>query len=585
MADISSFQDLPNQSQNSGSGDGQSTSGQQSAVGAVEDINRQFQERDVSDKAKQLGLSYIDITSIPINVDLLYLLEYEEAKKALCMPFFRVGKKLRVAVSDPEAPETKTVLEKLRAKGYLLNVTLASDKGILAKIEEMYASKQYKVKQEIVNVVKDEELAAYEKEIENLTQLKDKLADISSEEALNFINVGAIKTGTSDIHFQPEEGKVLVRFRIDGVLQKIFEMTKEVYGNIANQIKYKSKMKLNIDNVPQDGRYSFTINQKKIDVRVSSLPTEFGESIVCRLLDSRRGVVSFEDLGFRRDALELLHMASSLSHGMVLVTGPTGSGKTTTLYSLIHEYNKPENKIITLEDPVEYMISNVSQSQINEKRDYTFASGLRAILRQNPDVVMIGEVRDLETAEACAQAALTGHVLLTTLHTNSAVEAIPRLVNMGLPPFMIAPTLHLVIAQRLVRRVCSKCQDISPMNKAEEEEINEVVSYIRTIKPNLSITIPNQIAHAHPDGCDFCSHTGYRGQSTVVEAFLVDLDVKELILDKASSVKIIEAARQKGMLTMREDGILKVLELTTTLSEVHRVTNVLSNPFRGLSSL
>jgi len=303
------------------------------------------------------------------------------------------------------------------------------------------------------------------------------------------------------------------------------------------------------------------------------------------LLDSRRGVVSFEDLGFRRDALELLHMASSLSHGMVLVTGPTGSGKTTTLYSLIHEYNKPENKIITLEDPVEYMISNVSQSQINEKRDYTFASGLRAILRQNPDVVMIGEVRDLETAEACAQAALTGHVLLTTLHTNSAVEAIPRLVNMGLPPFMIAPTLHLVIAQRLVRRVCSKCQDISPMNKAEEEEINEVVSYIRTIKPNLSITIPNQIAHAHPDGCDFCSHTGYRGQSTVVEAFLVDLDVKELILDKASSVKIIEAARQKGMLTMREDGILKVLELTTTLSEVHRVTNVLSNPFRGLSSL
>ena len=240
-----------------------------------------------------------------------------------------------------------------------------------------------------------------------------------------------------------------------------------MYANLANQLKYKAGMKLNITTVPQDGRFRFIVNERKIDVRVSSIPTEYGESFVCRILDSGKHFGNFDELGFSGKSLEVLNKASELAQGMVLVTGPTSSGKTTTLYVLLNKFNQPEVKIITLEDPIEYHLNGITQSQINEKRGYNFADGLRSILRQDPDVVMIGEIRDLETASACAQAALTNHVVLSTLHTNSATETIPRLVTIGLPSFMVAPSLSVVIAQRLVRRICDVCKknDLSLLKK------------------------------------------------------------------------------------------------------------------------
>ncbi len=538
----------------------------------LEKINRGFKERATIEKAKELKMQYINIGVTPINPDLLKLIPPETAKSALIMPFFKIGKKVRVAVADPQNAETKAVLQDLINKGYELNINLASDAGIL-EATRLYESEQYKPKKVLETRLSEEKIKAYEQEIQQLSQLKEKLPTLSSEESVYLISVGALKTGASDMHFEPEEKTVRVRFRIDGVLHTIFEMDIPTYKNIVNQIKYQCKMKLNINNEPQDGRYSFTVNDRKVDVRVSDLPTEYGETFVCRLLDSGRKLVSFEEMGFWGENLQHVEHLTHISHGMILITGPTGSGKTTTLYTMLDKYNKPESKVITLEDPIEYHLKGISQSQINEKRGYDFAGGLRAILRQDPDVVMIGEIRDLETAETAAQAALTGHVLLSTLHTNSAIESIPRLINIGLPPFMVAPALNSIIAQRLVRRICPACQKMEKVPKAELDELNKTIEIIMKIRPSVQgLSVPAELPKA--PGCDVCSHTGYKGRMSVVEMVNVDFEMRDLILNKASSTKMIEAARRKGMLTMREDGVLKVLKGITTLEEVHRVTAI-----------
>lgn len=330
-------------------------------------------------------------------------------------------------------------------------------------------------------------------------------------------------------------------------------------------------MKLNVTNIPQDGRYSFLLNNGKVDVRVSSIPTEFGESFVCRLLDSSKGVMHFDQMGFAGKYLEMMNGLSGLSHGMVLVTGPTGSGKTTTLYALLAQFNNAETKIITLEDPVEYQITGVTQSQIDESHGYSFAAGLRSVLRQDPDVVMIGEIRDLETATTAAQAALTGHVLLSTLHTNSAVETIPRLLNMGIPEFMIAPALSTIIAQRLVRVVCA-CREMVAVGASDLEKFQQMVTSLAVVRPDFKVAVPATIPRAV--GCEKCSKTGYKGQLVICEMFSMDREMEELILQKSSSGKLLEAARKKGMITLEEDGLLKVAEGLTTIEEVFRATNM-----------
>ena len=330
-------------------------------------------------------------------------------------------------------------------------------------------------------------------------------------------------------------------------------------------------MKLNVATEPQDGRYYFNFNKRKVDVRVSALPTEYGETFVLRLLDSGKKALDFETMGYVGRNLELVKGATAIANGMVLVTGPTGSGKTTMLYAMLRQFNKPEAKIVTLEDPIEYHLENVAQSQINEKRGYSFGSGLRAILRQDPDVVMLGEIRDLETAETAAQAALTGHVLLSTLHTNSAVDTIPRLLNIGLQPYMVAPAIHTIVAQRLVRVVCKECGQDEAVKDSEKEEIEKVLAGVRTVAPDMVLEIPATIKNA--TGCPKCSHTGYSGRTAIAEVFVFDDTIRDLILGKKSSREILEAARAQGMLTLKEDGMLKVIAGQTTLNEVFRVAS------------
>jgi type IV pilus assembly protein PilB len=538
----------------------------------VQKINREFQEKATLNRAHEAGMSYIDIAKTPLNHDFLKIVEFETAKKARLVPFFKVGKKIRLAVEDSQNPETKAVIEYLLSQGHEVDISIASPSGIDEALD-FYAKTQSKYKKiEFIKDVEKSSIATYEKEIAALKDLGYKLGEMTAEEALNLLNITAMKTGASDIHYEPEEKMVVVRFRIDGVLHKGFEMRHEVYKNISKQIKYESKMQLNVATIPQDGRYAFMFNENKIGVRVSSIPTPYGESFVCRFLVTESAIIGFEDLGFQGVSLKKLEKVCKISHGMVLATGPTGSGKSTTLYALINKMNTPENKIITLEDPVEYPIAGVTQSQIDEKRGYTFGSGLRSLLRQDPDVAMIGEVRDLETAQTAAQAALTGHVVLSTLHTNSAIETIPRLINMGLPPFMVAPSLDTIIAQRLVRKVCKECSAMEELSASEKKEFEFTMGNLQKINPDVAVEVPEKIARIK--GCDACSQTGYSGRLVLAEVITIGSEMKRLILNKASLVDLISEARKEGMITMREDGFLKVAQGLTTLEEVFRVTNV-----------
>lgn len=533
-------------------------------------INREFQERSVVRHAKEIGVPYINIAKAPLNPDFLKILDIETAKKARLIPFFKIGKELKVAVEDPEKPETKDVLESLKERGYSLKLNLASGTGIDEALQIYGQAQQYK-KLDIVENVEEKSIKTYDKEIADLSQLSEKLDQITAEEGVNMLNIGVMKAGASDAHYEPQEKSVTVRFRIDGILHKVFEIRRPVYEKLLNQIKFSCQMKLNINNVPQDGRYDFAYNEGKIDVRVSALPTPYGESLVCRYLVADEKTLGFADLGFQGSALKKLENAVKIAQGMILVVGPTGSGKTTTLYSVINSMNTPERKTITLEDPVEYHIAGVTQSQIDEKRGYNFASGLRSVLRQDPNIVMIGEIRDLETAETAAQAALTGHVLLSTLHTSSAIETIPRLVNMGLAPFMVAPSLDTIVAQRLVRKICPKCHTMEPVTASQKKEFEGVIENLKKVNHAIDIGVPDKLPKAH--GCEYCSNTGYRGRMVIAEVIVVDSEMKDLILNNASTIKMIMSAREDGMTTMREDGYMKVAQGLTTLEEVHRVTD------------
>lgn len=537
----------------------------------ISHINRESKERAIKEKADTLGMNYVDIASVDINPDLLKIIDPKQAEENLIIAFYRVGKKVRVALAHPTNPNTLKIINALKAAGYFLNINLASDDGIKEALK-LYKSDQYKEEQKMETSIDEAKINTYENELKTLNSLGKELIGVNSDEAVNKLGQGAIRTRASDIHIEPREDIIKIRFRVDGMLREVTTIDRETYHNLSNQIKYQSKMKVNVTDIPQDGRYDFILNDRTIDMRVSSMPTHFGESFVIRLLDSHKQLSTFEDLGYSGRTLQQVESLVELSHGMILMTGPTGSGKTTSLYTLLSQFNQPEKKVITLEDPIEYQLEGITQSQIIEDKGYTFSSGLRTVLRQDPEVVMIGEIRDKETANTAAQAALTGHVILSTLHTNSAIESITRLKNIGLPEFMIAPALHTIIGQRLVRRVCPDCSKMRDITKSEITQLEVSINAIMQVRPDLELTMPTQVPE--PVGCEKCSHSGYKGRICLVEIFQIDYEMRDLILNKASTSKLIEAARKKGMITMKEDGILKVIEGLTDLKEVYRVTSI-----------
>ena len=388
-------------------------------------------------------------------------------------------------------------------------------------------------------------------------------------EALEAILGGGIGLGASDIHIEPGEEQVKLRIRFDGILQDVLLLPKDIYGNILSRIKLLSGIKLNIADRPQDGRFSIITGNLAIEVRVSALPAEYGETIVLRILNPK-SLVSLKDLGLREDLLKIFRQEIKKPNGMIIVTGPTGSGKTTTLYAFLKEIQSPEIKIITIEDPIEYHLSGISQTQTAQEKGYDFASGLRSIVRQDPDVILVGEIRDLETADIGLQAALTGHLVLTTLHTNDAAGTVARLVNLGVKPADIGPALNIAIAQRLVRKVCLKCvkfekPTVDQLNKIKKE-LKGVSKKIKIPKIGPGTKIPKAI------GCPYCNLNGYRGRIGLFEAFLIDDEMEKFIFKNPSIAELKEKAQKSGMATMKQDGFIKILEGITTIEEVARVT-------------
>jgi type II secretory ATPase GspE/PulE/Tfp pilus assembly ATPase PilB-like protein len=410
------------------------------------------------------------------------------------------------------------------------------------------------------------------KEIENVSDLKkevEKSLSKTTSEALEVILGGAINLESSDIHIEPEEEMVKIRVRVDGILQEVMEIEKNFYLGLLSRIKLLSGIKLNITDRPQDGRFSVLVNETPIEIRASTLPAEHGESIVLRILNPK-SLISLEQLGLRDDLLSIFKEEIKRTTGMIIVTGPTGAGKTTTLYAFLMKIRKPEIKIITIEDPIEYHLEGIVQTQVEPKKGYDFANGLRSIVRQDPDVILVGEIRDSETAKIAIQSALTGHLVLTTLHTNDAAGTIARLVNLEVKPPDIGPALNMVVAQRLVRKICQKCLRSKELSPSELEKIREDLRGIpKEIKiPDLKekVKIPQAV------GCKDCNSTGYRGRVGIFEIILIDDEMEKFILREQSIAAFREKAKEKGMLTMYQDGLIKVLNNITTLEEVERVT-------------
>jgi type II secretory ATPase GspE/PulE/Tfp pilus assembly ATPase PilB-like protein len=418
-----------------------------------------------------------------------------------------------------------------------------------------------------------EDLEKFEAEIKDLVTLKQRIEELPITQVLNIILAGAYKLGVSDVHFEPQEKEFRLRYRIDGVLQDVVYLPLKIFKSILSRVKLMSGMKINLRDIAQDGTFEINLETKsgikKIDTRVSIIPGNFGESIVIRILDPDSIKVSVEKLGLRGLAFETVQKQIEAPNGMILNTGPTGSGKTTTLYAIINKLNTPDKKIITIEDPIEYELSGISQTQVEKSRGYSFAQGLRAIVRQDPDIILVGEIRDDETADIAVNSALTGHLVLSSLHTNNAMGAVPRLIELGVKPTLVTPAVNMIIGQRLVRCLCDCKEEYVPAT----ESIESIRKILSIISPKANIDIPQKIEKLYrPKGCPKCNGLGYKGRIGIFEVLTINEEIEKLIMDMAGETDLAMAALEAGMITMLQDGILKAVAGITSIDEVRRIT-------------
>lgn len=549
---------------------------EQKLEGKMEDIRLQNLEKIARAEADKQGLPYVNLSGFPITPEALALIEREEAhaKKIVC--FLQLGDELRFATTNP-TPEARAVMERIakreHANGQLYFISetsfIAAEKLYDALPEVREITYGYRIEQA--------DLEKYAKEISNFKDLQSKITEVSTTDVVTLMVGAALQSGASDIHVEAEEEDVKVRLRIDGILQDAAKLPKDAWRQMISRLKLLAGTKINVEDVPQDGRITVYMSDEKIDIRVSFLPTSFGESVVMRLLRPKTIALEFDNLGVRGKALKELSREVDRPNGMIITTGPTGSGKTTTLYAILKKLNTTDVKIITLEDPVEYKLQGINQSQIEHEKGYDFAKGLRAILRQDPDVVMVGEIRDLETADIAIQAALTGHLVVSTIHTNSAAGAIPRFISMGVKPFLLAPALNAVIGQRLVRRLCPDCKQPVELDPAVLAEVTQELSTV----PEASgekVDVSSLKFFAPPAGqntCNTCSGLGYKGRIGIYEIFPMTKEVEQLILSgNVSEYAIQELVVKQGMITMAQDGLLKAKDGLTSVDEVLRAAEI-----------
>lgn len=532
---------------------------------ALDDVNRKMEEDETKARASSLGLPYIDLHNFPVDLQVLGMISEEDARQMGAVAFYKELDDLRLGATAPENPQLLSCLDEFKKQGNKVSLYLISHHSLVQTMR--FYGKVLKPKaphEDTVRVEKEKDFAAELKTLAN----EDKQKTLSATELVETMFGASLFYKSSDIHIEPEEHFVKLRFRVDGVLVDVLHIAKTLQRQLTTRIKILSKMKLNVENVPQDGRITFYYLSKPIDVRVSVLPSAYGEEIVMRLLGTGAVSLKLSDLGFRESQQELLRKLLHKPNGSIITTGPTGSGKTTSLYAFLNELNQPGVKIITLEDPVEYKLEGIVQTPIDHSVDFDFAKGLRAILRQDPDVVMVGEIRDQETAEVAMQAALTGHMVLSTLHTNDAAGAIPRLINMGVKPFILSPALSAVLAQRLVRKLCQFCKQPADLDKSLLEKITVA---LKAIPQASEIALPKTLKFYHSAGCDKCNNLGYSGRVGIYEILTVTTGVQDLILKQASMNEFRQEGAKQGMLTMLQDGLLKALDGLTDVEEVFRV--------------
>jgi type II secretory ATPase GspE/PulE/Tfp pilus assembly ATPase PilB-like protein len=532
-------------------------------------IQIQKGEDDAKALAQKSGLPYVNLNVFPIDSGAVALLEENEARSGQLVIISKSAQNLRIAVLDPQNPQTRLVLSKLKERGFSSNLIIVSERSLRAGWGKYRQKKEHAKTLEGAVSIKESEISDLEKQIKDISDLKERLTALPITKVLNILVAGALKIKASDIHFEPEEKTIRLRYRLDGMLHDVVDFSPAGYPNILSRIKLLSGLKINVHDSPQDGRFTIQQEGGDIEVRVSILPGAYGENIVMRLLDPATIKQKLEDLGMREDLLAAVKRLLKKTTGAILTTGPTGSGKTTTLYAFVKHINGPDVKIITIEDPVEYHIEGISQTQVDPSAGYTFAGGLRSIVRQDPDVILVGEIRDVETAEIAMQAALTGHLVLSTLHTNNAAGTIPRLIDLGVRPVTIAPAVNAAMAQRLVRRLCPKCRKKQMVGA---EDLSLFKKHLAGLSEDIKLPALNESLEIYyPQKCQECNFTGYQGRIGLYELFEIDAEMEKLILKSPPISEVQDLVVKKGMVTLLQDGLLKVLEGITSIEEVMRV--------------
>src|SRR5215472_5601769 len=515
--------------------------------------------------SRQYGVPAINLQYFEIDASVVKLVPEDTAKRYQILPLSRVGASLTIAMVDPTNVFAMDDIKFMT--GFNIEPVVASESAIMDAIDKAYGgSSQNENVDELLASMGEEadvELQADQEEID-LSELEKSADEAPIVKLVNIVLSDAVKRGASDIHIEPYEKEYRVRFRIDGVLQNIMSPPMKLKDAITSRIKIMAKMDISEKRLPQDGRIMLKMQiggkKKQLDFRVNCLPTLWGEKVVLRLLDKENLRLDMTKLGFEPESLEKFQRAVLKPYGMVLVTGPTGSGKTNTLYSSVARLNTTDTNIMTAEDPVEFQLPGINQVQMKEQIGLNFASALRAFLRQDPNIILVGEIRDFETAEIAVKAALTGHLVLSTLHTNDAPSTISRLMNMGIEPFLVATSVNLICAQRLIRRICVECREEVPMPPQAKVEAGYTAEEAKTVKIFKG------------RGCTNCNGTGYKGRAGLYEVMEVDDEIRELILIGASAVELKKKAIERGMITLRRSGLTKVKDGVTTLEEVARET-------------
>lgn len=538
-------------------------------------------EKRTKEQAQEMGIGYINLDKFPVSQEALKIIPKEQAEALQTICFLYTGPEMRLASLNPSNPQISNLVKELSQQYHSrVEVYLISENSFETAFD-VYEKIPTIIQMEGVNI-SEEDLNKFDSKLNNFDSLGQLIAETNTTETINLIIAAGLKFGASDIHIESEEQEIKVRFRIDGVLHETAELPKEDWNKMNARIKLLSGLKLNAGQKPQDGRFTINLSKDSVDVRISSIPSAYGESIVMRLLKPSSVGLTFESLGLKGKAYNDLEAEIKKPNGMIITTGPTGSGKTTTLYGILNTLNDSETKIITLEDPIEYKLPGIVQSQVDgsnetemtsgglkKKDNYTFAKGLRAILRQDPDVVMVGEIRDLETAETAINAALTGHLMLSTLHTNSAAGAIPRFLAMGVEPFLLAPALNAIIGQRLLRKLCDHCK--VPDEEIDNKSMTIIMNSLDQISPQSGHRVEDlaNLKFYKATGCEKCHGLGYKGRVGVFEIFTMSPTIEKMILGgNVSEYDIEKAAIDGGMISMMQDGLLKALAGVTSIKEV-----------------